>query len=612
MENLILYTIIFFIIVIAIIILYISLNPLEIKEKTKEKFVSYEEEPIVVHEPTDFQGTFADHYEVRPIQGTNEKYIIFKKNSSVRFPVDFPNCQVLIVGGGGGGGSRHAGGGGAGAVIYLTNQTFIKGSYSIIIGNGGQGCGRGRGGGQGVSGNKTSVSLNNSTIYSALGGGHGSYNGNSGNGGSGGGASLWSNGIASNDNIPSGIYGTSGAKGTVGGAEHRWSGGGGGGAESAGSNGYLNNYGIAIGGTGGNGKQINITGANNYYGGGGGGGVASSGNSAGNGGLGGGGAGTKGPYDAGSGASNTGGGGGGAGFVNGRNGNGGNGGSGVVIIRYTPIKVDPPPTSTRTLSTAALNPINDCTKGIIAENPLNDIFDDPPLSGIVITGNLENYTQLATANNKSVNYTVNFSSYVTPEKSPLTLFDYDSTLPNNTGALFAPKRYNTKSGKFIDTVNNIKLPGINFTFYSPLDGKTIINNLDKKIEEQIRGEWVSIKFPSSFILVSFSFVANLGWENKAPGVFILFGRENINKINPWMPMAVSRNKLTWENYANSNCEYRACVKDLVNTYEEKAYNEYLFVFPELASTDLKSNEREGHQLNFKEIKLLKKAIQDHY
>ena len=242
------------------------------------------------------------------------------------------SCDVLVVGGGGGGGSRHAGGGGAGAVIYLTNQIFSSGSYSVVVGSGGTGASTM---GQGNRGNDSSVSFNSTTIYLAKGGGAGYHDGGTGNsnkdGGSGGGGGD-TVGVAVSTNIPSGTYGNSGGINMTG-TQAEYGGGGGGGKEGAGGN-ASKNGGVGIGGDGGSGSQISINGTATYYGGGGGGGVGLGATRAGNGGLGGGGAGSIGTSTATNGTDGTGGGGGGAGFETIYDGQGGRGGSGIVIIRY--------------------------------------------------------------------------------------------------------------------------------------------------------------------------------------------------------------------------------------------------------------------------------------
>jgi len=232
-------------------------------------------------------------------------------------------CDILVVGGGGGGGCRHAGGGGAGAVIYLTNQTFFSGTYTIRVGKGGNGASTM---GQGNKGEDSSVSFNSTNIYLAKGGGAGHHDASSGNsnkdGGSGAGSGGGTIGYPVSTNIPAGIYGNTGGYLTT----YEGGGGGGGGALTSGTNGTA-----TVGGNGGAGISISITGTAVTYGGGGGGG-SRTGYTPGTGGVGGGGNGST-TSTASSGTAGTGGGGGGGGFLDGSNGVGGAGGSGIVIIR---------------------------------------------------------------------------------------------------------------------------------------------------------------------------------------------------------------------------------------------------------------------------------------
>ena len=266
--------------------------------------------------------------EIGEIPGSTDRYMIFTAGTSTfTVPSGGIKCDILIVGGGGGGGSRHGGGGGAGAVIYLTNQTFSTGSYSVIVGNGGTGATTM---GQGNKGGDSSVSFNSTNIYLARGGGAGHHDAGTGNsnkdGGSGGGSGGTTIGLAVSTNIPVGTYGNSG--GLL--ISYNGGGGGGGGALTSGSNGTG-----STGGNGGNGISISILGSSIAYGGGGGGGTVSGATAAGTGGIGGGGPGSIGPSTATNGTDGRGGGGGGGGFWESSNGAGGAGGSGIVIIRYS-------------------------------------------------------------------------------------------------------------------------------------------------------------------------------------------------------------------------------------------------------------------------------------
>lgn len=592
--------IIFTIVIIALIILYISLNPFEIKEK----FVGYEEEPMY-HDPTDFQGTLGDHYEIRTIAGTNDRYIKFKTHSGMRLPVDFPNCSILVIGGGGGG---SAGGGGAGGFLYITNQTLTAGTYVISVGSGGIGAipDVSRGG----DGNDSFISKDGTDLYRAYKGGGGAANST----------------IAS---IISGRYGSTGGcghnsdqqqaifldgtleGGNIGGTSSpsagTWintyqSGGGGGGAGGVGGVGVAgdpnNSNSGGRGGHGGVGRQCNITGENVYYSGGGAGGTninksTTTQRTAPTGGLGGGGNGNLLDRKGGtSGIPNTGGGGGGSDKDYRREVC--NGGSGVVIIRYTPVRIVNPEPSKRTAGTFPLNSINKCLAGIITENPRNEIFDLKETYDI--NEEADGYTQYATANEGDDEYIIKYSSYGSPEKSPLNLFDC------NEGGHFAPRRYNQRTGEFDSGIEPI-----DFYIVNPTDSSVILDNRTLMPESQrIRGEWVLIRFPNPFILISFSFIANIGWENKAPGAYIVLGRDSNDDDNPYNRIAYyNDSRMTWKDYGNKDSEYKICLNE-----NEELYNEYLFIFPKLASTDLIANIRHGHQLDFKEIRLLKRSTDD--
>lgn len=240
-------------------------------------------------------------------------------------------CDILIIAGGGSGGCRTGGGGGAGALIYLKNETLKAGDYIFTIGTGGASQTLPS---NGNYGNNTVITKSGIEIYKARGGGGGG-NPNVGNtGGSSGGTCGGNTNISPaplNDNIPSGVYGNYGGRGSIGGIENQFAGGGGGGAASNGFD--AENTTIAKSGNGGLGKLIDITGTPTYYAGGGGGG-GGAGTIISVGGIGGGGAGSVGFTNATAGSANTGGGGGGSGFTGASsNGASGAGGSGVVIFR---------------------------------------------------------------------------------------------------------------------------------------------------------------------------------------------------------------------------------------------------------------------------------------
>jgi fibronectin-binding autotransporter adhesin len=217
--------------------------------------------------------------------------------------------EYLIVAGGGSGGVGRGGGGGAGGVLSGSTEVS-SGSYSILVGSGGNA----------VTNDNRGINGSNSSAFNFLaiggGGGGGWVSGSETglNGGSGGGAS------ASPFSAGTGIAGQGNNGFSL--NFYREPGGGGGGAGLA-----------ATSQNGGNGIISNITGNGTWYGGGGGAGAWSSGASlAGLGGNGGGGNGTKLVNGAAfSGQANTGGGGGGS---EGFNGVSGAGGSGIVVLRY--------------------------------------------------------------------------------------------------------------------------------------------------------------------------------------------------------------------------------------------------------------------------------------
>jgi hypothetical protein len=617
MESLIIYSIIFFIILISLIILYISLNPLEIKDKNIENFYADSDElpPFV---PKVLQGLSPDTYIERNVEGSStEKYILIKKNTVIEFPKDFPNCQILVVGGGGGGGG-FGGGGGAGAILFATNYTIPNGTHTILVGNGGVGAPKNT---NGTNGNNSLITINGNSFIAVGGGGGGSRNDNDraigiagNNGGSGGGGghtnvylSPQTNiGGTSTKNTYTGwtSYGNTGGAGKngTGGASYATHGsGGGGGAGSAGSN-----AGINSGGNGGTGINMtnyfgSLVGHNGWFGGGGAGssylqnagtnGYANGGN----GNFGGGGN----AFSA-NGLANTGGGGGGAAFNN-ESGNGGTGGSGVVIIRYKPIKQELPliternPTDINLLLNTELNNI------LTARKP-STLFSN------IKRVNTENdyYVQQALIQDAIgiENYTVAYSSYIDDLTSPLRLFSYDNTISNNTGAQFGINRYNKTTGLFITT--NSKPLGIKYI--------QIENNQNVVKDNPNFGDWVFIKFPTSFILVQYGFVANIAFENKAPGDWILFGRDStassdnkayhiidkatVNSGSSCPDMSCADGRKSWKDYANKESLLNVNLLD-----NRRKCDEYIFIFTRLAFTDIRNNIKQGHQLHFKEIRM---------
>jgi uncharacterized protein YfkK (UPF0435 family) len=269
----------------------------------------------------------------------NYVYLHYISTDSLALEKITLNFDILIVGGGGSGGCRNGGGGGAGALIYLKDQKLITlkdNNYTITIGEGGSS--KSSVGENGENGGDTIIKKGEVVIYKAIGGGGGGNPEAGIAGGSSGGSCGGFNGLILSpliSNIPEGIYGKIGGKGSIANIrrdEITYGGGGGGGAGGAGGDGITSSN-IATCGNGGVGLEIDITGINTYYagGGGGGGGV---GTIFSKGGAGGGGAGSVSNTQADSGKANTGGGGGGSGFSGSSNGISGAGGRGVVIIRF--------------------------------------------------------------------------------------------------------------------------------------------------------------------------------------------------------------------------------------------------------------------------------------
>jgi alpha-tubulin suppressor-like RCC1 family protein len=240
--------------------------------------------------------------------------------------------DYLVVAGGGAGGNDRAGGGGAGgyrtsvsgdlsggSTSSETPLSISSGTYSIIVGNGGQWGGETGDTSPGPNGNDSVFH----TITSLGGGGGASEHAAPSSGGSGGGGAYYHSSIGNNGTAG---QGTSGASGYENFPSERRSGGGGGASSAANLK------------DGGDGLSSTITGTPVIRGGGGGAGdnrdtIGTQG--PGSGGSGGGGDGGLGAGGTGSnGVAHTGGGGGGGGVGNDPS-QGGDGGSGIVIIKYT-------------------------------------------------------------------------------------------------------------------------------------------------------------------------------------------------------------------------------------------------------------------------------------
>ena len=275
--------------------------------------------------------------------GTNYQVHTFTTSGTFTVASGTNTVEYLIVAGGGGGGSGDGGGGmgGGGAGGVLSGNVFTStGTYSIVVGGGGN-PGIYASGGVTNGGNSSAFSL------TAIGGGAGNSSFSAGtgagsNGGSGGGGSGNAGNPGGNGGNGTAGQGTAGGAGGNSSSGAGYKGGGGGGATQAGESvASANARGATLGCNGGNGVSNSIrTGSPQNYAGGGGAGVIWSGwavaMTGGTGGTGGGGNGgshttTPGSSTVGTpGTANTGGGGGGGAYQV----NGGAGGSGIVIIRY--------------------------------------------------------------------------------------------------------------------------------------------------------------------------------------------------------------------------------------------------------------------------------------
>ncbi len=607
------YLIIFNLVLLTIILIIILI--IVFKEK-KENFIGSTIENSTLKVINVLTGVEGNQYSTVNIE--NEQVIIFKQNSQFTIPENMSNCKILIVGGGGGGRSSTPGsGGGAGAFIYLTNITLSEGNYSVIIGNGGR---------ANENGGDSSISLENSVIYLAKGGGGGEQEG-----GSNGGGDLNSNKDTLTINTPSGKYGNKGGTNnfyTVTNRQGRRTSyidykyaGGGGGAGGAGGNGSRNNP-----GDGGAGIQNDITGTNISYAAGGGGGsyinasaIGSTGGSGGSGIGGNGGRGNLRTYtEASSGIQNTGSGGGGSGKIIYSNGNpinsAGSGGSGIVIIRYTPIVIPVAASEGRIKSELELNISPPELNGLnISDIPDNYFGQVSPIREI---NNL--YTQTGITGRPNgldpKNYIVSFSSYINETTSPIKIFNFDNTIiGDNFGGFFDERRYTPSTGDFISS-STVRRININITrtinnTETTYNNLTLIDTNNNPLTgiRELKGEFIKLTCPELITVVGYHFMANLGFENQAPGAWILLARNTTNLGTSSAYKILDSSEIntnnefvrnSWEIYYNSQQIKRCFIQN-----NRDMYDEYLFIFPKLASTNIRNNVNYGHQLIFREIKL---------
>jgi hypothetical protein len=147
--------------------------------------------------------------------------------------------ETLVVAGGGSGGShRGGGGGGAGGLIYSSSYSITPGTYTVVVGEGGQyEPSSGNSGGQPPGFNGKNSIFDTLTVLGGGGGGYGFSSAQPGaNGGSGGGGGGYSTGVIGTPGTGSLGQGNDGGSGS---AISPYYGGGGGGAGSTGSDGTV-------------------------------------------------------------------------------------------------------------------------------------------------------------------------------------------------------------------------------------------------------------------------------------------------------------------------------------------------------------------------------------
>ena len=220
---------------------------------------------------------------VKTTVGTDSVYTFATTNTYTFTVATRGRARFLMVGGGGAGGTSRGGGGGAGGFIEMPAATLEPGTYTVVVGAGG--AVNTAQTGQGEDGEDTVLSLGDTVLYTAHGGGGGGYgnkdagtvNSRGRAGGSGGGAGPCAP-VGGDSTAVSPELGNPGGKGS-GKAEDKYdsAAAGGGGAGGAGSDGYWSNVASGPerrqGGAGGAGVASDITGETLWYAGGGGGSV---------------------------------------------------------------------------------------------------------------------------------------------------------------------------------------------------------------------------------------------------------------------------------------------------------------------------------------------------
>jgi hypothetical protein len=228
----------------------------------------------------------------------------------------------------------------------------------------------------------------------------------------------------------------------------------------------------------------------------------------------------------------------------------------------------------------------------------------------------------------SQSYFCYFSSFdsttgLNPIPYPTYLFAPPAVVEvSNQNAYFLPRRYNPATGDFIfDPTNQSDTSAVNINILRPdgsrYNNRTLaftptatITSLPSTVKK-IRGEYVGIRCEPASKLIGYSFTANLAFENQAPGAWVVLGRKNSTSDND----ITTAYEIISESPKDSNNEYIRQQWDIYYNSDQKKvvylsnndkeFNEYLFIFPKLAQTDLRANINYGHQLIFKKIELHK-------
>lgn len=225
----------------------------------------------------------------------------------------------------------------------------------------------------------------------------------------------------------------------------------------------------------------------------------------------------------------SGGGGGGKGVYS----SGGLGGSGIVIIRYTPVTIPVPASQGRVISNIEINTNPPELNGLNVSDIPDNYFGE--VSQIIEINNL--YSQTGTTGRPNgidlINYTVSFSSYVDINRSPIKIFNFNSTeTEENFGGFFNSRRYDPSTGDFILTpstnrinINIIRTINNTETTYNNLTLRDTNNNPLTGIIE-LKGEFIKLICPELITVVGYHFIANLGFENQATGAWVLLARNS--------------------------------------------------------------------------------------